>query len=84
MNTIRDIKTVKGNRLTYLLDVTMIFTRQELILHMKCLTYFKGFSYNWRTMKPITEALSIVLGNSLVVPNYTVVVGHTAFNRGKG
>lgn len=35
-------------------------------------------------MKSITEALSTVLGTSTVVPNTTVVVGHIAFNRGKG
>lgn len=35
-------------------------------------------------MKPITEAPSMVLGNSIVVPDSNVVVGHTAFNRGKG
>lgn len=46
--------------------------------------YFKRFSYNWRTMKPVTEPSRTVLGNSTVVPNSNVVVGHIAFNRWKG
>lgn len=46
--------------------------------------YFKRFSYNWRTTKPVTEASRTVLGNSTVVPNSNVVVGHIAFNRWKG
>lgn len=35
-------------------------------------------------MKPVTDAPSIVSGNTTVVPNTNVVVDHTAFHRGKG
>lgn len=35
-------------------------------------------------MKPVTEAPSTALGNSTVVLNSNVMVGHTAFNRKGG